>query len=121
MRLPKSLRAAVRAAHVPIRRQRRVSVRVVSRPVERVAAAGPASEPGSPAFVVPPKSPRPAAVQRWIDGPAKPETPGYSVHEDYVSPGRTYGVRGYEWRSKASRNSNPLAPNGCSIFGSDWD
>jgi hypothetical protein len=117
----------VRRLHAASKRRRAAAAKkLAAAAVQRVRVAAepvplePAPAVDGPGPVVPPKPPRPAAVQRWIDGPEKPETPGYSVDPNYESPGRRYGNPQYVWRSKASRDANPLAPGGNSIFGSDW-
>jgi len=81
------------------------------RPVEHPLEA---LEP-SPAPVVEDVSVATSSPEPGVDRPL----PGESVADPaFVPAGRSYP--GTAWRSKASRNADPLAPGGFSIFGSDY-
>jgi hypothetical protein len=106
--------------NVPVRLKRLHAVqarrrRAAEKRVAKLMASRPApvvEEPDQPvdrpAPVVPPKPPRPAAVQRWIDGPDQPETPGYSVDPDWQGPGRTYGNPQFQYRRRRNTDWEKL-------------
>jgi hypothetical protein len=110
-----NVRVIARKLHAKQMRRRRA----VAKRLERLRASRPAPVVEEKPDVGGRRPVVPVEPEPELDLGLKP-APGESSVDPGYEAGRRYGVPAYAWRSKASRDANPLAPGGNSIFGSDW-